>query len=131
MATRFTLDFDQRVFAIALTDSPMEHYLKHTDGKVLRVLKKVRISCSSEHSDRSLLVENNQLGREWGAGEYRYTRALCLWSIAIGRFVRQMRDLGRSHVCDCLGHRQHEWTSHAAFQAIFEYFSVERQRIQS
>ena len=41
IARRYTLDFERRVFAVALTDSPMDHYIKHTDGKVLRVLEKV------------------------------------------------------------------------------------------
>lgn len=40
-ATRYAPEFSRRVFAVALTDSPMKAYTKHFDMNVLRMLQKV------------------------------------------------------------------------------------------
>ena len=44
------VEFDKRVFAVALTDSPMKAYTKHCDRNVIKMLQKV-------------LVLKNQLNR--------------------------------------------------------------------
>jgi hypothetical protein len=40
-ANRYTPEFDRRVFAVALSDSPMSGYVKHFSSNVLKMLKKV------------------------------------------------------------------------------------------
>ncbi|CAF1330919.1 unnamed protein product [Adineta ricciae] len=44
MASRYTPDFDKRVFAVVLTDSPMKCYIKNAHPNVLKVLKKRTIN---------------------------------------------------------------------------------------
>ncbi|CAF5166630.1 unnamed protein product, partial [Rotaria magnacalcarata] len=41
LASKFTPDFDKRVFAIALSDSPMRAYTKSFNKNVVAMLKKV------------------------------------------------------------------------------------------
>jgi hypothetical protein len=42
-AHRYTSEFDKRVFAVALSDSPMTAYAKSANKNVLRMLQKVLI----------------------------------------------------------------------------------------
>lgn len=42
-ASRYAPEFERRVFAVALSDSPMIGYAKHFSKNVLKMLKKVLI----------------------------------------------------------------------------------------
>ena len=68
-------EFDRRVFAVALTDSPMTVYGRRVNGKVLKMLKQVcRVLMRRLRADRAVVEENDQLGdghRGRGHGPWR------------------------------------------------------------
>ncbi|CAM4801047.1 unnamed protein product [Rotaria magnacalcarata] len=94
MASQFFKEFDQRVFAVALTDSPMTVYGRRVNRKVLEMLKARAIDWVADVEDVNT-------------------------------------DLGDSVCCQLRssGHTVHEWTSHTAIDAIFDYFAEEREQL--
>ncbi|CAF4221836.1 unnamed protein product [Adineta steineri] len=95
MASKFLKEFNERVFAIALTDSPMTVYGRRVNKKVLQMLKKKTINWITDTE-------------------------------------KVDTDLGDSDCCQLrsAGHTIHEWTSHTAIDAIFKYFTEERQKLE-
>lgn len=57
MAKQFSNDFDNQVFAIALTDSPMQSYTKMYPSSLLTILQKVFFSMDErKETEDSLFV---------------------------------------------------------------------------
>ncbi len=134
-AARYTSEFDKRVFAVALTDSPMKAYIKPFSANVLRMLQKVfilknlfeqkKISFQRTinwiaDSTNTKKVDTPLFMREYGqirsAGQYRTKE---VFEIFIRQFLFYL-----------IGHALHEWTSYTAFHSIFKFFEEERDKLK-
>ncbi|CAF3581496.1 unnamed protein product [Rotaria sordida] len=84
LASKYMSDFDKRVFAIALTDSPMRTYTKHFNKNVSAILKKKTINWIADHhtvntiltvGDYGIIRSAGHLLHEWTS----YTAFQCIF----------------------------------------------------
>lgn len=55
-ASKFPAEFDRRIFAVALSDSPMKAYVTHFDKNLVAMLKKVRIRKREKYFLRNFFI---------------------------------------------------------------------------
>ncbi|CAF0881854.1 unnamed protein product [Rotaria sordida] len=68
LASKYMSDFDKRVFAIALTDSPMRTYTKHFNKNVSAILKKKTINWIADHHTVNTILTVGDYGIIRSAG---------------------------------------------------------------
>ncbi|CAF3287081.1 unnamed protein product [Rotaria sp. Silwood2] len=68
LAARYMPDFDRRVFAVALTDSPMRAYTKHFKKNVLAMLKKRTINWATDNHPVNAYLITRDYGEVRSAG---------------------------------------------------------------
>ncbi|CAF0993057.1 unnamed protein product [Didymodactylos carnosus] len=95
LAHEYKKDFKQRVFAIALTDSPMHDYAIGCESSVCKILKPKTINWVTDTSPLNTDLGESECGHLLSAG-----------------------------------HTIHEWTSHSAFDAIFDFFDSKRKELE-
>ncbi|UJR31574.1 hypothetical protein I4U23_019061 [Adineta vaga] len=88
MASRYTSDFDKRVLAVALTDSPMKAYIKRAHPNVLRILRKRTINWVGSKSKANTNLGDREYGQIRSAGHTSHEWTSFTSFLAVFQFIK-------------------------------------------